>query len=143
MKLTPHGFGGPVQRCGKTHRGSSGTGAGHHSDGSHGDALVDDGDAVLTADLLAGLHKVFRVPADLVVDLLRGFFHIGIDAVQQGNSHGDGAHIKIFVVDHVDCFQNFVGIQKLRHPFGENVEWLRRTCPAGRMRRPGPLCFLL
>ena len=82
--------------------------------GSHGDALVDDGDAVLTADLLAGLHKVFRVPADLVVDLLRGFFHIGIDAVQQGNSHGDGAHIKIFVVDHVDCsrislvFKNFV-----------------------------------
>ena len=76
---------------------------GNHGDGGDGDALVDNGDAVLPGDVLAGFHQVLGVAADFVVDLLAGLVHIGVDAVQQGDAHGDGADIQVLVVNHVDC----------------------------------------
>ena len=83
--------------------GGGGAGPGNHGDGGDGDALVDNGDAVLPGDVLAGFHQVLGVAADFVVDLLAGLVHIGVDAVQQGDAHGDGADIQVLVVNHVDC----------------------------------------
>ena len=38
--------------------------------------------------------RSLSVAADFVVDLLAGLVHIGVDAVQQGDAHGDGADIQ-------------------------------------------------
>ena len=45
-------------------------GGGHERDGRDGDALVDDGDAELALNVLAGFNEPFGIARDLVVDLL-------------------------------------------------------------------------
>ena len=99
-----HFFGGAVQRFGEddiilTFRSRGGNG-----DRSYGDAFIDDGDAEIAADLFPGLYEILCLIADLIVDLFRGFFRIGIGAVHETDPHGDGADIEIFVVDHMEGF---------------------------------------
>ena len=103
-EVDAHRLGSPVQGLGKVDGGCRRAGPGDHGNGGDGDALVDDGDAILPGDVLAGLHQVLGIAADLIVDLLSGLVHIGVDAVQQGDAHGDGAHVQVFVVDHMDRF---------------------------------------
>ena len=99
-----HFFGGTVQRFGEddiilTFRSRGGNG-----NRSNGDALIDDGNAEITADLFPGLHEILCLEADFIVDLFRGFFRIGIGAVHETDPHGDGANIEIFVVYHMEGF---------------------------------------
>ena len=101
-EVDAHGFGGVVQGFGEAHGGGGGAGPRHHGDGGDGDALVDDGDAVLLGDVLPGLDQVLGVAADLVVDFAGGLVHVGVDAVEKGDAHGDGADIQVLVVDHID-----------------------------------------
>ncbi len=66
-EVDAHLFTGGIQGLGKVHRVSVRAGAQQHGDGGDADALVDDGDAVLGADVLHSGHKV---RAALVVILL-------------------------------------------------------------------------
>ena len=101
-EVHPYRVGGPVQCLGEVDGGGGGAGPGHHANGGDGNALVDDGDAILLGDVLPGLYQMLRVPADLIVDFPGGLFHVRVDAVQEGDAHGDGPDIQILVVDHVD-----------------------------------------
>ena len=103
-KIDADGAGGTVQRMRKGNGFVAGTGCGNHGDRGDGHPLVNDGNAIFFADILAGFYEVLCVAADLVVHLLAGGADIAVRAVQQRDAHGDGTDIKIFIVDHVDRF---------------------------------------
>ena len=103
-------FARSVQRLGKIHGVSLRASTQQHGDGRYADALVDDGDAVLGADMLHGGHQIRRLGGDLVVDLLTGLFRVRVDAVQQADAHGHGAHIQVVLREHLDGFEDVAGI---------------------------------
>ena len=80
-KVDAHLFAGGVQRFCKVHRVCLRAGTQQHGNGGNADALVDDGDTVLGADVLHGGDKVRSLGGDLVVDVLAGLFGIRVDAV--------------------------------------------------------------
>ena len=92
-EVDAHGVSGFVQGLGEADGGRGGACSGDHGDGGDGDPLVDDGNAVLPGNVLAGLYQILGIAADLVIDLLGCPVRIGIDAVQQGDAHGDGADV--------------------------------------------------
>ena len=78
-------------------------------DRSDRDALVDDRDAILAADIFACLHKVACQTCDLIVDILAGLCHIVGGTIQKADTHGDGAHVEILLLDH------FIGFDYLAY----------------------------
>lgn len=104
------GLCGAVQCLCKANGACTGVCARQHGDGRDGDALIHNRNAVLAADVLAGLDEVFGIAANFVVDLRAGLINIGIDAVEKRNAHRDGAHIEVLVIDHIYGFQNIMCI---------------------------------
>ena len=82
-----------------------------HGNGSHGQTLVDDRNAVHSLDGLAGGNQRFGKTADLFINLVAGPTDIAVRTVQEGNAHGDGADVKILVVDHADGFKDVFCVQ--------------------------------
>ena len=83
-------------------------GGGHQGNGGDGNALVDDGDAKFLFDLLAGSHQLFRAAGDLVVDPRAGFLRVAVGAGEEGDTHGDGPHVQMLLVDHLDGLHDLV-----------------------------------
>ena len=73
-------------------------------DGSNRNALVNDRDAVHFFNVVARYHKLFGTRGDLIIDLITKTVHVLADAVPQGNAHGDGAYVEVFLADHIDGF---------------------------------------
>ena len=110
-KVDAHLFAGGVQRFCKVHGVCVRAGTQQHGNGGNADALVDDGDTVLGADVLHGGDKVRGLGGDLVVDVLAGLFGVRVDAVQQADAHGHGAHVQIILREHLDGFQDIPGVK--------------------------------
>ena len=106
-----HRLGGTVQRQRKTNRINAGVSACDHGNGGDGDPLVNNRDSVLFADVLAGFYQILSIAADLVVNFVTGPVCVRVNAVQQRNTHGDGSHVQVFVVDHIDGFQYIMAIE--------------------------------
>ena len=104
-------FGRPVQGGGKGGVVVCLRRSGHQGDGGDGDALVDDGDAEFLLDGLAGGHQIFGAAGDLVVDGVTGLPGVAAGAGQQGDAHGDGAHVQMLLVDHLDGLHDLVLIE--------------------------------
>ena len=112
-EVDPGGLGGVVHGHGEGDVAARLRRPGHKSHGGDGDAFVDDGDAELPLNGLAGGHQVLGPAGDLVIDLLTGGLWIGIGAVQQGDAHGNGTHVQMLLVDHMYGIQNFVGVDQV------------------------------
>ena len=104
-------FGRPVQGGGKGGVVVCLRRSGHQGDGGDGDALVDDGDAEFLLDGLAGGHQIFGAAGDFVVDGVTGLPGVAAGAGQQGDAHGDGAHVQMLLVDHLDGLHDLVLIE--------------------------------
>ena len=70
-------------------------------DRGDGDALVDDRDAVVAFDGLAGGNEVLGIGSDLAVDVVAGLVDIVRGAVEQRDAHGDGANVELLLLDHL------------------------------------------
>ena len=70
-------------------------------DRGDGDALVDDRDAVVAFDGLAGGNEVLGIGSDLAVDVAAGLVDIVRGAVEQRDAHGDGANVELLLLDHL------------------------------------------
>ena len=79
-------------------------GACHQRDGGDGDALVDNRDAELSFDTFADADEVCGAAGDLVVDFAAGYLTVRVGAVEQGDTHGDGANVELLLLDHSDGF---------------------------------------
>ena len=78
------------------------------------DALVDDRDAEIAFDGLAGGHEVLGVHGDLVVDVLADLVDAVGCAIQQADAHGDGAHVELLLLDHL---VGLVDLHDIQHGF--------------------------
>ena len=123
-----HGFGGGVQRAGIPHGVCIRRAGQQHGNGRHRHALVHNGHAVSGRDALGRAHKVFCARGDFVVNFFACAAAVRVRTVQQGDAHGDGAHVQVFVRDHANGVQDVVCIQHggLLTP----CAW-RRTAPDG------------
>ena len=65
------------------------------------DALVDDGNAVIALNLFAYLNKVLGIRGDFGVNLLADCIDVVANAVEQRNTHSNGAHVELFLLDHL------------------------------------------
>lgn len=97
-------LGGSFQGFGHFYRILGLMGGGDQGDGSHRDPLMDDRDSILLADVLAGFHQIARIAADFVVNMVAGAFYAAANAVQQGNPHGNGTYVQVFIINHGDSF---------------------------------------
>lgn len=75
---------------------------------SDADALVDDWDTKFGRYLFAGLHQVFGLFMNLVIDVLADLVYVAVDAIQKRDAHGDGSHIELLFLDHPVGFVYFV-----------------------------------
>ena len=73
----------------------------HQRDRSDGDTLIDDRDAVVAFDGLAGGNEVLGIGSDLAVDVVAGLVDIVRGAVEQRDAHGDGADVELLLLDHL------------------------------------------
>ena len=110
-KVDAHLFAGGIQGLCKVHGVGIRAGTQQHGDGGDTDALVDDGDAILGADVLHGGHKACGLGGDLVIDVLARLLRVRVDAVQQADAHGDSAHIQIVLSEHLDGLEDITGIK--------------------------------
>ena len=110
-EVDAHLLAGGVEGLGKVHRVGIRAGTQQHGDGGDADALVDDGDAVLGADVLHSRNEPGGAGGDLVINFFAGFPGVRVDAVQQTDAHGDGAHVQIVLSEHLDGLENVTGIK--------------------------------
>ena len=87
-----------------------------------GDSLVYNRNAVLARYSLASCHKVFGKRCYLGSDVTAEFFEVGVAAVKQTDSHGDGSDIEILVLNHRVGFCNFVYIYHIFAVFLSNYQ---------------------
>ena len=125
-KVHVHLFACGIQCLGKVHGVCIGAGTQQHGNGGDTDPLVDDGNAVLGADMLHGGHQIGSLGGDLIVDFFAGLLRVRINAVQQADAHGDRAHVQIVLREHLDGLEDVAGIhhahksilsEPLRHCF--------------------------
>ena len=109
-KVHAHLFACGIQCLGKVHGVCIGAGTQQHGNGGDADPLVDDGNAVLGADMLHGGHQIGCLGGDLVVNLFAGLLRVRINAVQQADAHGDRAHVQIVLREHLDGLEDVAGI---------------------------------
>ncbi len=124
------GLGGGVHGFRQLHIGIRLAGGGDDGNGSHGNALVDDGDAEFPLDILPHLHQILGAAGDFLINFPAADRKIRVAAVQQADAHGDGPDVQVPLFDHILGGQDVLLTQH-----GTSLKcgaWLRRCPPAGR-----------
>ena len=113
--------------------GLAGAGADERDRGD-GDALVDDRDAVVAFDGLAGGDQILGVGGDLAVDVVGDHVHVGVGAVEQRDAHRDGADVELLLLDHLIGLMDLHDVQHVRVPFGTifGLDGCVANCQAGQ-----------
>ena len=78
--------------------------AAHQSRRSDGNTLVYDRDTVLCGDILARFHQIFGQRSNLGIHFFADHINIRIDTIQKTDTHGNGTHIQVLLVNHFICF---------------------------------------
>ena len=121
-------LGRPVERVRDLHEvvgALAGAGADQRDRGD-GDALVDDRDAVIAFDGLAGRHEILGIGGDFVVDVVADGIDVIGRAIQQADAHGDGAHVELLLLDHLVGLVDLHDIQHrcfLFSPIRRGASW--------------------
>ncbi len=100
-----------IQRLGDWDIGIGLAGPGHQGDRRHRNALIHNGNTEFPLQILANLHQVPGTAGDFPVNFLTAALYIRVTAIQQADTHGDGADIQVALVDHILGLQNIILIQ--------------------------------
>ena len=76
----------------------------YQGDRSDGDALVDDRHTVFLRNILTSLHQVLGKTGYLVIDVFTELVEIGSGTIQEVDTHGDGAHVEVLLLNHLVGF---------------------------------------
>ena len=76
-------------------------------------ALVDDGNAELATDFVAGLHEILGVRREFRVDVVACRLERRVRAVKKRNAHRDRTNIKILFENHLVRLENFGDVDHL------------------------------
>ena len=85
----------------------------HQRNRRNGNAFVHYGDSILLRNILSGFHQVFRQTCDFIINLPAKRVHIRIHAIQQVDTHRNGTHIKILLLDHLVGLQHLIYINHI------------------------------
>lgn len=113
------GLCGAVQCLCKANGACTGVCARQHGDGRDGDALIHNRNAVLAADVLAGLDEVFGIAANFVVDFVQA---LSISESMQSRSEMPIVMVRtsrfslsiIFMVSRISCVSIIVSFPAFR-----------------------------
>ena len=78
----------------------------------HGDALVDNRDAVFALELLGGGHEVLCRGSEAVVDALRHDVDVLVHAAAQVQAEGDRADVEMLLGDHLQGLDDMFGFKR-------------------------------
>ena len=76
----------------------------NHRNRCNRNAFIDNGHAQFNFQIFASFYKVFCLLANLVINFLRSYLHIGMSAVTQADAHSDGTHIQFVFGNHTCSF---------------------------------------
>ena len=99
-KVNAHLLASSIQGLGQRHIIVSVAAFAHHGNRGYANALIDNGHAHFHLNILAGFNQLFGLGANFIINLLRRNLNIGMAAITQANTHGDGAHIQIIFGNH-------------------------------------------
>ena len=133
------GVGRAVERLCERHIAVRARGRADHGDRGDGNTLVDDRDAELALDLLAGRDELFCTARYLVVDLVREHIDVVRREIAQRNAHRDGADVKVLLLDHLDGFQNIFRVDHRHNSVNLACPNRLKSC-ALRRRYPRAWC---
>ena len=91
---------GSFQRLCQAHVARGRKCSAHVGDRRHGDALVDNRNAVRMLKLLANANEILCLGGDLVIDLRLQARGIVGDTIEQRDSHRNRTDIEVFLADH-------------------------------------------
>ena len=74
------------------------------------EAEVDDGDAELAADVVAGAHQPARQAHELRLDRRARLRERGAGAVEERDPHRDGPHVEVLLEDHPVGLDDFAEV---------------------------------
>ena len=75
----------------------------NQSDRCYRNSFIYNRDPVLGCDLITGRYQVSGFCGDLLIYFLIQCIQVRIDTVQKADTHGDGTHIQILLLDHFIC----------------------------------------
>jgi len=119
--------GGLIQRAGDAHEGPLLAPGGQGADGAEGDAAVDDGYAVLVADLSTGAYQLPGAALDLQVYLAAEPVDVRVRAVEQIDAERDGAHVQVFLLEHAQGGHDVFASQHSGLPALQGSFWRKST----------------
>ena len=86
-KVDTTGFSCTLQSLGELYRIFLRACSCQHSNRCYSNSLVDDRDTVFLFNLFTGFHQLFCLSCDLVIDLITSLIDVGVNTVQQRNTH--------------------------------------------------------
>ena len=95
---------------------------------------MNDRNAVFLADKFAGLDKLSRISADLVIDPVTGFFDSRSGTIHKRDAHGDRTDVQMLAVEHLHRLYNlmFVDHNNLFKCLSDGVHGVEKACVLDR-----------
>ena len=87
----------------------------YHCRGGYGNSFVYDGNPELFFYLFTGCNKILCIAGYLVINSHTHGVNVAVAAVEQGDAHGYGSDIKMFVLNHCDCFKDVSCVKHCGH----------------------------
>ena len=75
-----------------------------NGNGSYGNTLVYNRHAVFLCQFVTDFYQIFGISGDFIVYLFVKLINIRVSTIQQTDTHCDGSHVQIGVVDHLIGF---------------------------------------
>ena len=84
----------------------------HQSDRSYGNSFIYNGDPIFHGDCLTCRYQIFGTGCNLVINLFVQSLKITVNTVQKADSHCNGTHIQVLLLDH---FIGFIYFKNIDH----------------------------
>ena len=111
-KVDTAGFRSTLQSLCKLYRAILRACSSEHCNRCNSNTLVDDRNAVFLFNFFTSFYQLFCFACDFVIDFIASLIDIGIDTIQQRNSHGSGSNIQALILNHADGFENIPCIKQ-------------------------------
>ena len=123
-KVNAHFFGGLIEHAAGRHHLITAEARADSADRAHGNALIDDGDAVAVADEITGLNEFFGIAENLRTHFVGESIEVRTRAVKKIDAHRDGADVEMLRTKHIDGGKYLAVSQHVLSLSEKNLEWV-------------------
>ena len=79
-------------------------------DGCHRNPLIDDWNTQFSCDFIPNSHQLASLGHNLIVDFFSHSVDVGINTIQERNTHSNGPNIEILLLNHFNGLSNLSNI---------------------------------